>query len=147
MSEGPILDSAAIQRILPHRYPFLLVDAVTELEPAKRILAVKNVTVNEPFFQGHFPTRPTMPGVLLVEAMAQTAALLMGEEGGEQIPLFMGIDKARFRRQVVPGDQLRLEAEMLQQRRQVVRVKALALVGDALAAEAEILATLVPREA
>ncbi len=140
------MDNAAIQRILPHRFPILMVDAIIELEPGVRAVGVKNVTANEPFFQGHFPGRPTMPGVLLVEAMAQTAALMVGEEGAGQIPLFMGIDKARFRRRVVPGDQLILEAVMIQQRRQVVRVSATAKVGDEVASEAEILATLVDLE-
>lgn len=142
----PILDSVAIQRILPHRYPFLLVDKVVELDPGVRAVAVKNVSVNEPFFQGHFPGRPTMPGVLLVEALAQTAALMMGEEGAGQVPLFMGIDKARFRKQVVPGDSLTLETEMLQRRGSVVKVSAKAMVGDAVAAEAVILATLIDRD-
>ena len=141
-----VLDNVAIQRILPHRYPFLMVDTVVELDPGVRAVATKNVTANEPFFQGHFPGRPTMPGVLLVEAMAQTAALMIGEEGAGQIPLFMGIDKARFRRQVVPGDRLVLEAEVVQHRGKVVRVSAKAKVDDAVAAEANILATLVDRE-
>ena len=142
---APILDSAAIQRILPHRFPFLFVDAVIELEVGVRAVAVKNVTVNEPFFPGHFPGRPTMPGVLLVEALAQTAALMMGDEEADQIPLFMGIDKARFRRQVVPGDQLRLETELLQRRGRVVKVAGRAMVEDAIAAEVQILATLISR--
>ncbi len=141
-----ILDNAAIQRILPHRYPFLLVDAVVELEQGVRAVGVKNVTANEPFFQGHFPGRPTMPGVLLVEAMAQTAALMIGEEGAGQVPLFMGIDKARFRRQVVPGDQLMIEAAVTQQRGKVVKVKATTRVEGGVAAEAEIMATLVDRK-
>ena len=142
-----MLDSEAIQKILPHRYPFLLVDRVLELEPGQRAVGIKNVTANEPFFAGHFPGRPVMPGVLIVEALAQTAGVLMGEGAGEgRIPLFMGIDRARFRRQVVPGDQLRLEVEVLQQRRNVCRVAGKAFVGEDLAAEAEIMAMLVEQE-
>ncbi len=141
------LDIEAIQRILPHRYPFLLVDRILELEPGQRVVGIKNVTANEPFFAGHFPGRPVMPGVLIVEAMAQTAAVLMGEEaGGESVPLFMGIDKARFRQQVLPGDQLRLEVEMLRRRRAVCRVAGRAFVGETLVAEAEMMATLVEKD-
>jgi 3-hydroxyacyl-[acyl-carrier-protein] dehydratase len=143
-----MLDVVKIREILPHRYPILLVDRILELEPGKRAVGLKNVTANEEFFQGHFPGMPVMPGVLIVEALAQTAGVLMGQDaeaGG--IPLFMGIDKARFRRQVVPGDQLRLEVEIMQQRRSVVRVMGRAFVGEERAAEAEILATLVPAEA
>ncbi len=138
------LDTEAIQRILPHRYPFLLVDRVVELHPGQRAVAIKNVTANEPFFAGHFPGRPLMPGVLIVEALAQTAGVLMGNALEEDsIPLFMGIDKARFRRQVMPGDQLRLEVEVLQQRRNVCRVAGRAFVGENLAAQAELIATIV----
>ena len=137
------LNSEAIQKILPHRFPFLLVDRVVELEPGKRVVGLKNVSINEPFFQGHFPGHPVMPGVLIVEALAQAAALMMGEE--EQIPLVMGIDRARFRQQVVPGDQLRLEAELLRQRKEVCKVSGKAFVGDQLVAEAEIMAMLVKR--
>ncbi len=143
-----MLDVVEIQRILPHRYPILLVDRIVEMESDKRAVGIKNVTVNEEFFQGHFPGRPVMPGVLIVEALAQTAGILMGSDEGNagRIPLFMGIDKARFRRQVVPGDQLRLEVEIIQQRRNVVRVMGRAFVGEERAAEAEILATLADAE-
>ena len=141
-----VLDSEGIQKILPHRYPFLLVDRIVELESGQRVVGIKNVSVNEPFFVGHFPGRPIMPGVLIVEALAQTAGILMGE-GGDLIPLFMGIDKARFRRQVVPGDQLRLEVEMVQSRRNICKVNGKAYVGEELAAEAGIMAAMVPREA
>ena len=143
-----MLDVVEIQRILPHRYPILLVDRIVEMESDKRAVGIKNVTVNEEFFQGHFPGRPVMPGVLIVEALAQTAGILMGSDEGYagRIPLFMGIDKARFRRQVVPGDQLRLEVEIIQQRRNVVRVMGRAFVGEERAAEAEILATLADAE-
>jgi len=140
-----VLDSEAIQKILPHRYPFLLVDRIEEMEPGKKAVGIKNVTANEPFFPGHFPGRPVMPGVLIVEALAQTAGILVGEEGADKIPMFMGIDKARFRRPVVPGDQLRLEVEVLQMRRNVCRVSGKAYVGEEIAAEATIMATLVDR--
>ena len=141
-----VLDIEAIQRILPHRYPFLLVDRIEVLEPGQRVVGIKNVSVNEPFFQGHFPGRPIMPGVLIVEALAQAAGVLIGDGESDRIPLFLGIDKARFRRQVVPGDQLRLEVEMVQFRRNVCRAAGKAFVGEELAAEAGIMATLVPRE-
>ncbi len=137
-----MLDVEAIQKILPHRYPFLLVDRILELEPDHRAVGLKNVTANEPFFAGHFPGRPVMPGVLIVEALAQTAGVLMGDESG-LIPMFMGIDKARFRRPVTPGDQLRLEVEVLRRRRNVWRVAGRAFVGEQLAAEAEMMAALV----
>ncbi len=136
------MDVEAIQRILPHRYPFLLVDRILELVPDLRVVGLKNVTANEPFFAGHFPGRPVMPGVLIVEALAQTACVLMGDESG-LIPMFMGIDKARFRRPVTPGDQLRLEVEVLRRRRNVARVSGRAFVGDNLVAEAEMMAALV----
>ena len=143
-----MLDIVRIQEILPHRYPILLVDRIVELEPGTRAVGVKNVSANEPFFQGHFPGRPVMPGVLIVEALEQIAGLLMGEGEAEgRIPLFMGIDKARFRRQVIPGDQLRLEVEIIQKRRNVVRVSGRAFVGEERAAEAEILATITDQKA
>lgn len=137
------LDLEAIRRVLPHRYPFLLIDRIVELRPGEGAVGIKNVSANEPFFEGHFPDRPVMPGVLIIEAMAQTAGVLMsdGDESG-RVPLFMGIDKARFRRQVVPGDQLRLEVELLRRRKNVCRVSGKAFVGETLAAEAEIMATI-----
>ncbi|MFT5365433.1 MAG: beta-hydroxyacyl-ACP dehydratase FabZ [Candidatus Latescibacterota bacterium] len=142
-----VLDIEGIMKALPHRYPFLLLDRVIEWESGKRLVAIKNVTMNEPFFQGHFPGKPVMPGVLILEAMAQGAAILMRNESDEDlVPLFMGIDKARFRRQVVPGDQLRLEVETLQKRRNVCKGAGKAYVGDELAAEAELMAMLVPRD-
>ncbi len=140
-----MLDVEAIQKILPHRYPFLLVDRVLELEPERRVVGLKNVSANEPFFAGHFPGRPVMPGVLIVEALAQTAAVLMGDESG-MIPMFMGIDKARFRSPVTPGDQLRLEVEVLRRRRNICRVAGRAFVGDNVVAEAEMMAALVPAD-
>jgi beta-hydroxyacyl-ACP dehydratase FabZ len=106
-----ILDIAGIQSILPHRYPFLLVDAILEMEPKKRIIGIKNVSANEPYFQGHFPGKPIMPGVLILESMAQTGGLLLLQEVADRenkLLYFVAIDNARFRRPVVPGDQLRL---------------------------------------
>jgi 3-hydroxyacyl-[acyl-carrier-protein] dehydratase len=135
------MDITEIKEVLPHRYPFLLLDRVEELVPGERIVGLKNVTVNEPFFQGHFPEYPVMPGVLILEALAQAGALMMlrqMEEGTKAIPFFTGIDKARFRRQVVPGDQLRLEVTVLKQRLGLCRLAAKAMVDDELVAEAEI---------
>lgn len=134
------MDVTEIERLLPHRYPFLLVDRLVELEPGKRAVGLKNVTRNEPFFQGHFPGRPIMPGVLIIEALAQVGALaiLSLEEFRGKMGLFGGIDQARFRRQVVPGDQLRLEVEVLRLRGRVGKVMARAWVGPELAAEGEL---------
>lgn len=136
-----MLDINRIKELLPHRYPFLLVDRVVELEPGKRAVALKNVTVNEPFFAGHFPDYPVMPGVLIVEALAQVAAVtvLSLEEYRDKLPLFAGIDKTRFRRQVVPGDVLRLEVEILQLRGKVGKCRGTAYVGPDRVAEAELL--------
>lgn len=148
MTEQPSvsgLELQAIMEVLPHRYPLLLVDRITELVPGERIVGLKNVTINESFFQGHFPGHPVMPGVLIIEALAQTGAVMMLrslEDAAGKIPFFAGIDKARFRRQVVPGDQLRLELKVLQQRAGTCRLDARAYVGDELAAEAEILAVV-----
>jgi 3-hydroxyacyl-[acyl-carrier-protein] dehydratase len=141
------MDINEIREYLPHRYPFILVDRVLELEPGKRIKAVKNVTINEPFFQGHFPHYPVMPGVLIVEALAQAAALLsfktMGKKPDDKtVYYFAGIDGARFKRPIVPGDQLILAAEILQERRGLVKFSARALVGDVVACEAELLCTM-----
>jgi 3-hydroxyacyl-[acyl-carrier-protein] dehydratase len=142
------LDICAIMKIIPHRYPFVLVDRVLEMEPSKRIVAVKNVTMNEPFFPGHFPGVPTMPGVLIVEAMAQAGAILalhaMPDRGSKLI-YFAGIDRARFRRPVIPGDQLRLELEVLKLRATTCKMRGRATVEGKLAAEAEILSALVDR--
>ncbi len=144
----PILDIAQIQDILPHRYPFLLVDRIVELDPGKRIVGLKNVTINEPFFQGHFPGLPVMPGVLIVEAMAQTAGLLMLDNVDDpkaKILLFAGIDEARFRRPVTPGDTLKIVMTLLRFKGKVCRLKGEVFVGDQLAAEAELTSVIVER--
>lgn len=135
-----ILDSKQIQEILPHRYPFLLIDRVEELEVGKRAVAIKNVTVNEPFFQGHFPNYPVMPGVLIVEALAQTGAvaLLSMDEYQGKIALFGGIDKLRFKKQVVPGDTLRLEVELIKRKGPLGVASAVATVNGAIAVKGEI---------
>ena len=132
---------------LPHRYPMLLVDRVLECEPGKRILAIKNVTINEPFFSGHFPHHPVMPGVLIVEAMAQAAAILsfrtLGTEPDDKsVYYFVGIDEARFKRPVIPGDQLILEVLLERRIRNIWKFDAKAKVGEALAAEARIMCTV-----
>jgi 3-hydroxyacyl-[acyl-carrier-protein] dehydratase len=138
------LDIHQVLRKLPHRYPFLLVDRVLELEPGKRIRAVKNVTMNEPFFGGHFPNRPVMPGVLMLEALAQAAALLAFETldlkpDDKTVYYFAGIDGARFKRPVEPGDQLFLDVEVLRMKASVWKFQARALVGEELAVEAELM--------
>ena len=137
--EVPVLEIGAILRALPHRYPFLLVDRVVALEPGRRIVALKNVSYNEPFFQGHWPGRPIMPGVLIVEAMAQAAGVLIGlgaEEGREA--LLASLDGVKLRRPVVPGDQLRIEVGHVRAKGRAVQVKAVARVGDRVVAEAKI---------
>lgn len=136
-----MLDIEAIQAIIPHRYPFLLVDRILEVEAGKRAVGQKNVSANEPFFQGHFPGHPVMPGVLILEAMAQVGAvaLLQLPEYQGKIALFAGVDNVRFRRPVVPGDQLRMEVEILKLRGGIGKGQARAYVGDTLAAEGELL--------
>ena len=136
-----MLDVKQIQEILPHRYPFLLVDRILELEEGRRAVGIKNVTINEPYFQGHFPGHPVMPGVLIIEAMAQVGAVavLKLPEFAGKIALFAGIDKARFRRQVLPGDQLRIVAEIIKLRGNIGKAKAMAYVDGELAAEAELM--------
>jgi len=147
---GTALDINQIQSILPHRYPFLLIDRVIEITRKRRIVAIKNVTVNEPFFAGHFPGYPIVPGVLIVEAIAQAGgALLLTEVAGRdgKLMFFTGIERARFRRPVVPGDQLRLEVEVLAWRTTAVRMSGKAYVGDKLACEAIVTCVLVDRPA
>jgi 3-hydroxyacyl-[acyl-carrier-protein] dehydratase len=141
------LDIRQIMRLLPHRYPMLLVDRVLELEPGKRIKAIKNVSINEPFFVGHFPHVPVMPGVLIVEAMAQVAGILsfhtMERKADDQsVFYFVGIDGARFKRPVEPGDQLVFEVEVLRLARSMSKFSAKAYVGGQLAAEAELMCAL-----
>ena len=146
---GPLLDVVGIMRILPHRYPFLLVDRIVSIDEGKRIVGLKNVTVNEPFFQGHFPGHPVMPGVLIVEAMAQVGAVLLlrGVPDREnKLVYFAGIDGAKFRRPVTPGDTVRFEVEVLKVRSRSARLRGEAFVGEALVAEAELFSTMVDRD-
>lgn len=145
MGDMSILDYNGIREILPHRYPFLLVDRIIELDPRKYIVGIKQVTINEHFFQGHFPEMPVMPGVLQIEALAQVGAVLAMrefEDRAERIPFFSGIEKARFRRPVVPGDTLRLEVTALRIGSRVQKMRGLAMVGDKIAAEAEIMSII-----
>jgi 3-hydroxyacyl-[acyl-carrier-protein] dehydratase len=139
-----------IMGLLPHAYPFLLVDRVVELEMGKRIVGIKNVTINEPFFQGHFPGQPIMPGVLIVEAMAQTAGILafksMPEALRKKAVYFMAIDRVRFRKPVQPGDQIRMEMVVSKQRKTVWAFTGKAYVDDQLAAEAELMAMVGDKE-
>ncbi|MDC7718841.1 3-hydroxyacyl-ACP dehydratase FabZ [Vogesella sp. DC21W] len=137
------IDVREIMRYLPHRYPFLLVDRVTEFVTGQRIKAIKNVTINEPFFMGHFEQYPVMPGVLIIEALAQAAGILSirseGERPENELYFFVGIDNARFKRQVVPGDQLTLEVEQLAMKRGIAKYNARALVDGQVACEAQIM--------
>ena len=126
-----------IMNILPHRYPFLLVDRVIEKNGTESLVAIKNVTINEEFFNGHFPGMPVMPGVLQVEAMAQAVGLLMLEPG--KIPLFMSVDKCKFRKQVVPGDQIRIEVEKLKVKSRIIQAKGRWIVDGAVVSEAELM--------
>ncbi len=146
-SPAPLMDIHAILQNLPHRYPFLLVDRVLSLEPGKQIVALKNVTINEPFFPGHYPHHPVMPGVLIVEAMAQTAALLSFQSMENKLDensvyYFAGIDGARFKKPVSPGDQLIIKAELTRSMRGVYKFKAQAEVDGQLVAEAELMCTV-----
>src|SRR5512143_1989545 len=139
------LDIMAIMQRLPHRYPFLLIDRILKIVPGEEIVALKNVTMNEPFFQGHFPARPVMPGVLIMEALAQAGGVLASEIRGPEkqgeIIYFMGMDNVRFRRPVVPGDQLILEARVVKMRSKVAKMAGRALVDQQLVAEAELMAS------
>ncbi len=134
-----------IMEMLPHRYPFLLVDRIMKLIPGDRIVAMKNVTINEPFFQGHFPGKPVMPGVLIIEAMAQAGGILAYQtappENRNRLIYFMGMDKVRFRKMVVPGDQIIFEAKIIKFRTKVAKMSGTATVDDQLVAEAELMAS------
>jgi 3-hydroxyacyl-[acyl-carrier-protein] dehydratase len=144
------MDILQIMSILPHRYPFLLIDRVIEIEPRKRIVAIKNVSLNEPQFQGHFPDYPIMPGVLMVEAIAQAGgALLLTEipDRGNKLMVFTGIDSAKFRKPVVPGDQVRIEVKVLNWRSTAVRMQGIATVEGKVVCEATVMCALVPRAA
>lgn len=143
-----IIDITQIQAILPHRYPFLLVDRIIEYDPGKRVVGIKNVTINEPFFEGHFPGAPVMPGVLIVEAMAQTAGVMMLAnlpDRESKLVFFTGINDAKFRHPVVPGDQLRMELTVLRLRPRYIKLRGEAYVDGKLVAEAEISSSLVDR--
>ncbi|KPJ54483.1 hypothetical protein AMJ39_00195 [candidate division TA06 bacterium DG_24] len=147
-SDAPVLDTAAIQRIMPHRYPFLLVDRILSMDK-KRVVGIKNVTVNEPFFVGHFPGHPIMPGVLIVEAMAQVGGFLLlniVEEPDQKLVYFVGLDKVKFRRPVVPGDQMRFELELLRFQGRICRMAGKAYVEGEVACEAELTASVVDRK-
>jgi 3-hydroxyacyl-[acyl-carrier-protein] dehydratase len=141
-------DIQEILDFLPHRYPFLLIDRVVEFERAKRLVAIKNVTINEPFFQGHFPGYPIMPGVLVIEAMAQAGAIIMLSEipdREKKLAVFTGIERAKFRRPVTPGDQLRIEVDVLAFKSRMGRMEAKALVDGKLACQATLTCQIVPK--
>jgi len=146
MSQPPSLNTEEIQRILPHRYPFLLVDRVISMELGNRIVGVKNVSINEPFFQGHFPGRPIMPGVLIIEALAQVGGILAllstPENLGNPSVFLLGVDKVRFRKPVVPGDQLILEVETLRSGKKFWKLQGKALVNQTLVTEVELMASV-----
>jgi len=137
----PTIEIKDIMQILPHRYPMLLIDRVIDCDDKARIVAIKNVTINEPFFEGHFPSAPIMPGVLQLEAMAQAGGILLSRVTGERsyIPLFMAIDRAKFRKAICPGDQMRIEVEILTRRSRILKIRGKVLVDGQLAAEAELL--------
>jgi 3-hydroxyacyl-[acyl-carrier-protein] dehydratase len=139
------LDIQAIMKLLPHRYPFIMIDRILELTPGEKVIALKNVTINEPFFQGHFPENPIMPGVLIIEAMGQAGAVLaaksLEQEPHGLLIYFMGMDKVKFRQPVTPGDQLIFEMKFLKQRRNVFKMSGTAYVDKKVVAQAELMAT------
>lgn len=144
-----MMESGEIRETLPHRYPFLLVDRIRELEAGRRIVGIKNVTVNEPFFQGHFPDRPIMPGVLIIEAMAQVGGVLAFKSfppAGKPVVYLTGVDNAKFRKPVVPGDQLRFEVEVLKRRPPFWKMQAKAYVDADLVCEAELTAMVTEEQ-
>ncbi len=146
---GVVFDATAIERIIPHRYPFLLIDKITEFVLDEKIVAIKSVTMNEPFFQGHFPGNPIMPGVLIIEAMAQSGGIMLlnGNEGfNDKLVFFMGIDKARFRKPVVPGDTLVIESNMTNRRRNICQFSSKAYVRGELVCEADLMATVMDKK-
>ncbi|HYU21664.1 MAG TPA: 3-hydroxyacyl-ACP dehydratase FabZ [Candidatus Dormibacteraeota bacterium] len=145
-----ILDVVEIQKLLPHRYPFLMVDAILEVERLKRIVGIKNVSINEYYFQGHFPGKPVMPGVLILEAMAQTGGLLLLldiPDRDNKLLFFVAVDGARFRRPVVPGDQLRIECNVLAWRGDFCKLEGKATVNGQLAAEGTVMCKMIDRDA
>ena len=141
-----MIDVREIMKIMPHRYPFLLVDRIETLKEGEEIVGIKNVSINEPFFVGHFPDNPIMPGVLIVEAMAQVGGILAfhssPKEWAGSLVYFMGIDKVRFRQPVVPGDQLRLKLTTIRQKKRIFKMRGEAYVGDTMVAEAELMAAI-----
>ena len=145
-----MIDVTEIIKILPHRYPFLLVDRIESLKVGEEIIGIKNVTINEPFFAGHFPGNPIMPGVLIIEAMAQVGGILAfhssPKEWAGSLVYFMGIDKVRFRKPVVPGDQLRLKLATIRQKQRIFKMRGEAYVGDTLVAEAELMAAIESKQ-
>jgi 3-hydroxyacyl-[acyl-carrier-protein] dehydratase len=145
-----VLDIQGIMKLIPHRYPFIMIDRILELTLGEKIVALKNVTINEPFFQGHFPENPIMPGVLIVEAMAQAGAVLaaksLDKEFHDSLIYFMGIDKVKFRKPVTPGDQVIFELKFLKRRAKVFKMAGIAYVDKKIVAEAELMATFGDRE-
>ena len=146
MAEAKVIEIAQIMEMIPHRYPFLLIDKVADLYEGESAVGIKNVTINEPFFQGHFPGHPVMPGVLIVEAMAQTAAVVVVDALGNdcigKLVYFMSVDNAKFRKPVVPGDQLNIHVEKIQSRGKIWKFKGQAKVNGAVSAEAEFMAMI-----
>jgi 3-hydroxyacyl-[acyl-carrier-protein] dehydratase len=145
-----VLNIQEIMKLIPHRYPFIMVDRILEIMPREKIVALKNVTINEPFFQGHFPANPIMPGVLIIEAMAQAGAVLaaksLDREIHDALVYFMGIDKVKFRKPVTPGDQVIFEVKFLKQRAKVFKMAGIAYVDKKVVAEAELMATFGEKE-